>query len=221
MVVKVFGLHSSDWKILFKELEMTIESVRAAIGASIKVKRQLLDDERLMAQVVNLAHSCVESLRLGGKVIFCGNGGSFADAQHLSAEFTSRFLFDRLGLASIALGTNSSAMSAIGNDYGYENVFSREIEAIANPVDIIIAITTSGSSANILKALEAAKRKKVPTVVLTGNGNGKLSEETNTINIPSADTARIQECHILLGHIVCGIVEAAIFKANDPENEEK
>lgn len=193
---------------------MTIEIVKSAINASIKVKQQLLDSDRLMVQVVELASRCVESLNVGGKIIFCGNGGSFADAQHLSAEFTSRFLFDRPGLASIALGTNSSAMTAIGNDYGYDNVFSREIEAIANPVDIVIAITTSGNSSNILKALEAAKVKKVFTVVLTGSRRGKLPEETVTLNIPSSDTARIQECHILLGHILCGMVEEAIFGEN-------
>ena len=112
-------------------------------------------------------------------------------------------------------------MTAIGNDYGYDNVFSREIEAIASPEDIIIAITTSGNSTNILKALEVAKSKNVQTIVLTGNGMGRLSKETETISVPSADTARIQECHILLGHIVCGIVEAIIFKAKDPKNEEK
>jgi D-sedoheptulose 7-phosphate isomerase len=200
---------------------VTIEIVKGAINASIKVKTQLLEDDRLMGQIVELASRCVDSLKLGGKIIFCGNGGSFADAQHLSAELTSRFLFDRPGLASIALGTNSSAMTAIGNDYGYDNVFSREIEAIANPEDVIIAITSSGNSANIIKALEAAERKNVTAVVLTGKGMGKLQEKTNTLNIPSADTARIQECHILLGHIICGIVEAAIFKANDPRNEEK
>ena len=143
--------------------------------------------------------------------MFCGNGGSFADAQHLSAEFTSRFLFDRPGLPSLALGTNSSAMSAIGNDYGYENVFAREMQAIATPADVLIAITTSGNSSNILKALETAKHLKVPAVVLTGAGIGKVGTDTETINVPSTDTARIQECHILLGHIICGLVEESIF----------
>ncbi len=190
---------------------MTIAAVKESINASIKVKTQLLDDDRLMSQIVDLASRCVESLETGGKIIFCGNGGSFADAQHLSAEFTSRFLFDRPGLASIALGTNSSAMTAIGNDYGYDNVFSREIEAIANPIDVIIAITTSGNSSNILKALDAAKIKKVFTVVLTGSGRGKLADDAIALNIPSNDTARIQECHILIGHIICGLVEEAIF----------
>jgi D-sedoheptulose 7-phosphate isomerase len=190
---------------------MTIDSVKAEIQASIDTKTTLLSDNALMQQIFDLAERCTAALRAGGKIIFCGNGGSFADAQHLSAEFTSRFLFDRPGLASIALGTNSSAMTAIGNDYGYENVFSREIEAIANPTDVVIAITTSGNSSNILKALEEAKDQKVFTVVLTGSGRGNLAKDAVTLNVPSSDTARVQECHILIGHIICGLVEEAIF----------
>ena len=190
---------------------MTIQSVKSQIQASIDVKATLLGEGALMQQVFELAEKCTAALRAGGKIIFCGNGGSFADAQHLSAEFTSRFLFDRPGLASLALGTNSSAMTAIGNDYGYENVFAREIQAIATPADVLIAITTSGNSGNILKALEAAKEANVPSVVLTGAGRGMLDAATETLNIPSTDTARIQECHILLGHIICGLVEQAMF----------
>ena len=197
---------------------MTIDSVKAEIQASIDTKTTLLSDNALMQQIFDLAERCTAALRAGGKIIFCGNGGSFADAQHLSAEFTSRFLFDRPGLPSIALGTNSSAMTAIGNDYGYENVFAREIQAIATPADMFIAITTSGNSGNILKALEAAKVTNVPAVVLTGAGRGKLEDDTETLNIPSTDTARIQECHILLGHIICGLVEASIFGSLRAEN---
>mgnify|MGYP001188063246 FL=1 len=197
---------------------MTIDSVKAEIKASIATKTMLLSDDVLMQQIFDLAERCTVALRAGGKIIFCGNGGSFADAQHLSAEFTSRFLFDRPGLPSIALGTNSSAMTAIGNDYGYENVFAREIQAIATPADMFIAITTSGNSGNILKALEAAKVANVPTVVLTGAGRGKLEDDTETLNIPSTDTARIQECHILLGHIICGLVEESIFGSLRAEN---
>jgi D-sedoheptulose 7-phosphate isomerase len=197
---------------------MTIDSVKAEIQASIDTKTTLLSDNALMQQIFDLAERCTAALRAGGKIIFCGNGGSFADAQHLSAEFTSRFLFDRPGLPSIALGTNSSAMTAIGNDYGYENVFAREIQAIATPADVLIAITTSGNSGNILKALEAAKEANVPAVVLTGAGRGMLDAATETLNIPSTDTARIQECHILLGHIVCGLVEESIFGSLRAEN---
>ena len=197
---------------------MTIQRVKSQIQASIDVKVTLLGDDALIQQVFELAEKCAVALRTGGKVIFCGNGGSFADAQHLSAEFTSRFLFDRPGLPSLALGTNSSAMTAIGNDYGYENVFAREIQAIATPADVLIAITTSGNSSNILKALEAAKEANVSAVVLTGAGRGMLDAATETLNIPSTDTARIQECHILLGHIICGLVEESIFGSLRVEN---
>ena len=190
---------------------MTLESIKATVQASIDTKLNLLDNVALLEQVLFLAERCTRALSDGGKIIFCGNGGSFADAQHLSAEFTSRFLFDRPGLPSLALGTNSSAMTAIGNDYGYENVFAREIQAIATPADVLIAITTSGNSGNILKALDAAKDANVPSVVFTGAGRGMLDAATETLNIPSTDTARIQECHILLGHIICGLVEQAMF----------
>ena len=196
---------------------MTMESVKLEIQASIDAKTALLADNALMQQVFELADQCTVALRAGGKIIFCGNGGSFADAQHLSAEFTSRFLFDRPGFPSLALGANSSAMTAIGNDYGYENVFAREIQAIATPVDVIIAITTSGNSVNILKALEAAKVANVPAIVLTGAGRGRLDDATKTLNVPSTDTARIQECHILIGHIICGIVEKNIFSELMPK----
>jgi D-sedoheptulose 7-phosphate isomerase len=190
---------------------MTIECVKSERSASIEVQKHVLDDDKLREQVAQLADSCVDALKEGGKIIFCGNGGSFADAQHLSAEFTSRFLFDRPGLASIALGTNSSAMTAIGNDYGYDNVFSREIEAIGNSIDILFAITTSGNSSNILKVIDAAKHKNITTIVMTGHGRGKLGNDVETLNIPSTDTARIQECHILFGHIICGLVESIYF----------
>ncbi len=190
---------------------MKLADITNEIKASIEVKSKILDDEVILEQIADLAEQCKKSLKSGGKIIFCGNGGSFADAQHLSAEFTSRFMFDRPGLPSIALGTNSSAITAIGNDYGYENVFSREIEAIGKPVDTLIAITTSGNSINILNAIEAAKHKGLNLIVFTGSSNGKLPDKISTLNVPSSNTARIQECHILIGHIICGIVESDIF----------
>lgn len=190
---------------------MSIDIVKSAINASIKVKSHLLNDDDFMKQVSQLALRCVDSLVAGGKIIFCGNGGSFADAQHLSAEFTSRFLFDRSGLASIALGTNSSSMTAIGNDYGYENIFSREIEAIGSPRDILFAISTSGNSNNIMNAIDAAALKGMHSVLMTGQRRGKLGDAVETLHIPSTDTARIQECHILIGHIICQLVELEIF----------
>jgi D-sedoheptulose 7-phosphate isomerase len=169
--------------------------IKAQIRASIALKEAVLADEELLGQVHQLALACLASLRAGGKIIFAGNGGSFADAQHLSAEFTSRFLFDRAPLASLALATNNSAMSAIGNDYGYEQIFARELQAIARPGDVFIAISTTGQS------------------------GGKLRQMCECIRSPSSETARIQECHILLGHIVCGLVEAAYFQHPETAGE--
>jgi D-sedoheptulose 7-phosphate isomerase len=198
------------------DLEMPmIDQVRAEVEASIGVKRAVLGDPALLGQVARLAQDCLDALRAGGKVIFAGNGGSFADAQHLSAEFTSRFLFDRAPLASLALGTNNSAISAIGNDYGYEHVFSRELEAIAKPDDIFIPITTSGNSPNVLAAVGIATRLGIKTVVWTGASGGRVKPLCECICIPSSETARIQECHILIGHILCGLVEAGYFQRQD------
>ena len=190
---------------------MTIKKIKSEIGASIDVKKILFNDTLVLTKILDLSNRCIAALKNGGKIIFCGNGGSFADAQHISAEFTSRFLFDRPGLASIALGTNSSSMTAIGNDYGYRNVFSREIESIGNSNDILIAITTSGNSLNIIEALKAAKKKNIYSVVLTGKSKGKLPNGIDLINVPSSITARIQESHILIGHIICGMVEESIY----------
>ena len=183
---------------------MNIDLLKSEIEASIKVKQQLLQDEKLLGQILDISKSCLGALRAGGKIIFCGNGGSFADAQHLSAEFTSRFLFDRPALASIALGTNNSGLTAMGNDYGYENIFSRELEALG--------ITTSGNSPNVIKGVDAAKKIGITTFILTGQSGGKLKDLVDCVHIPSNDTARIQECHILIGHIICGFVEKAMFK---------
>lgn len=196
---------------------MKFDEVKEQIRLSIKTKEKLISDDALIQDILDLSKKCVTSLKAGGKILFCGNGGSFADAQHLSAEFTSRFLFDRPGLASLALGTNSSAMTAIGNDYDFKNIFAREIQAIATQNDILIAITTSGNSSNILEALNKAKEKNVHTVVLTGAGLGQLPKDIKAIHVPSKDTARIQECHILLGHILCGMVEAEIFSDISPK----
>lgn len=189
----------------------TFNEIKSQIRASVAVKVALLADEQLLGQMQQLSQTCLDALRAGGKIIFAGNGGSFADAQHLSAEFTSRFLFDRAPLASVALATNNSAISAIGNDYGYEQVFARELQAIAKPEDVFIAISTSGNSANILAAVSVAKKIGVATVGWTGESGGLLKQMCECICIPSIETARIQECHILIGHILCGLVEAAYF----------
>lgn len=188
-----------------------MDEIRVQIEASISIKHALLSDEILLEQVERLADACLQSLKTGGKVIFAGNGGSFADAQHLSAEFTSRFVFDRAPLPSLALGTNSSAFSAIGNDYGYEQVFGRELQAIARPGDVFIPITTSGNSLNIVAAVEVAQTLSITTMGWTGQSGGRLKNYCECLCIPSTETARIQECHILVGHILCGLVEARYF----------
>ena len=148
--------------------------IKKSINDSIMVKQRLLSDSELLNKIANLAEVCVASLRLDGKVIFAGNGGSFADAQHLSAELTSRFMFDREPLSSIVLGANSSAISAIGNDYGYTEVFSRELRGIGRANDIFIPISTSGNSENILNAISVAKSMRIQTVGMTGNMGGKM-----------------------------------------------
>ena len=188
-----------------------LDDIRERIDDSISVKRALLQDEALLQQLAQLAQACLDALIAGGKIIFAGNGGSFADAQHLSAEFTSRFLFDRAPLASLALATNNSAISAIGNDYGYEQVFARELQGIAGQSDVFIPISTSGNSQNILAAVDVARTLGITSVAWTGASGGRLKDLCECICIPSTDTARIQECHILIGHILCGLVEAGYF----------
>ena len=191
---------------------MNIDLLKSEIEASIKVKQELLEDVFLLDQILDISKACLDSLRAGGKIIFCVNGGSFADAQHLSAEFTSRFLFDRPALASVALGTNSSGLTAMSNDYGYESIFSRELEALGKPEDILIGITTSGNSPNIIKGVAAAKKIGITTFILTGQSGGKLKGLADCVHMPSNHTARIQECHILVGHIICGFAEKEMFK---------
>tara|TARA_B110000008_G_C16921122_1_gene544794 strand:+ start:224 stop:799 length:576 start_codon:yes stop_codon:yes gene_type:complete len=182
------------------------------INLSIETKKQLLVDNKLISSIEDLSHKCLFSLKNGGKIIFAGNGGSFGDSQHISAEFTSRFLFDREPLASIALGTNNSAITAIGNDYGYDQVFARELKAIGKKEDIFIPITTSGNSENIISSIQVSKSMGIDTTCLTGNDGGKIKNMCNCIIVPAEPTERIQECHILIGHIICALVEEEYFK---------
>jgi D-sedoheptulose 7-phosphate isomerase len=190
----------------------TVPEIRRQIESSIAVKQLLLGSTELLLQIDHLTQICIKSLKSGFKIIFAGNGGSFADAQHLSAELTSRFLFDRAPLASLALATNSSAISAVGNDYGYEQVFARELQAIARSGDVFIPITTSGNSPNILAAADIARQLKITTIGLTGQSGGQLKQRCECICAPSAETPLIQECHILIGHIVCCEVESRYFR---------
>ncbi|MDA9337215.1 SIS domain-containing protein [Planktomarina temperata] len=190
---------------------MSINKIRNAVLDSIAVKKEISEDQNLLNKVMKLSNDCVTCLKNGGKIIFCGNGGSFADAQHLSAEFTSRFMFDRPALASIALGTNNSGITAMANDYGYKNVFSRELDAVGQIGDFLIAMTTSGNSLNILNAVELAQKTGIQSLVLTGSSGGEIAAKADCLHIPSEDTPRIQESHILIGHIVCQLVEQEMF----------
>ncbi|EMY69502.1 SIS domain-containing protein [Leptospira vanthielii] len=190
---------------------MSIDKIKAVVQSSIDVKKAIYQSDSILKQIAELADLCLQSLKSGGKVIFAGNGGSFADSQHLAAEFISRLRFDRDPLSAVALGTNSSSTTAIGNDYGYDQVFVRELKAIAQPNDVYIPITTSGNSANILATIDTAKSKNLKIVGLTGETGGKLKELVECICVPSKRTERIQESHIMIGHIVCGLVEDGYF----------
>lgn len=185
--------------------------IAADVRESIEVKQALMADDGLIGQLEQLALDCLSALRAGGKIIFAGNGGSFADSQHLAAEFVSRLQFDRAPLPSIALGTNSSSMSAIGNDYGYDQVFARELRALAGPHDVFVPITTSGNSPNILAAVAIAQELSINHVGFTGATGGRLAAICPCLRVPSSRTERIQEAHILLGHILCAQVESAYF----------
>jgi D-sedoheptulose 7-phosphate isomerase len=186
----------------------TLQLVAERLRESIEVKQAILANDELIELVHETAHACIRSLEWGGKVILFGNGGSAADAQHIAAELVGRYLQNRRALAAIALTTNTSNLTAIGNDYSYEEVFSRQIEAIGNKGDIAIGISTSGNSKNVIRAVIAAKKRGITTVGMTGGNGGELRHETDLcICVPSEHTPRIQEAHILLGHTLCEIIE--------------
>ena len=182
------------------------------IARSQQVLHALAADAALQAALQAAAEACIASLRQGGKLLFAGNGGSAADAQHMAGEFVSRFEFDRPGLAAVALTTDTSILTAIGNDYGYERLFARQVQALGRPGDVLLVYSTSGRSPNILRALEAARAQALVTVGLTGNRGGPMHELCDhLLAVPSPDTPKIQEGHLVLGHILCGLVERALF----------
>jgi D-sedoheptulose 7-phosphate isomerase len=186
--------------------------LRDRIGRSIELKEALLKDEHFQGLVMHVAMQIVKSLERGGKVFFFGNGGSAADAQQLAAEFTGRFLKERRALPALALSVNSSSLTAIGNDYGFDIVFARQLEALGKEGDVAVGISTSGNSPNVMRALEAANSKSIFSVALTGKSGGTLKNIAGcTICIPSEETPRIQECHILTGHLICELVEEVLF----------
>ena len=188
------------------------EKIQKIISESINVKSKLLQDENILKTVEEVASRMVSALKNGNRIYFCGNGGSAADAQHLAAEFSGRFYIDRDALPAEALHCNSSYITAVGNDYGYDLVYARLIKGIGNPGDFLVGISTSGNSVNIIKAFEVARLKGIHTVGFTGASGGKMKElSDHLVNVPSSDTPRIQESHIMLGHIICQLVEEQYF----------
>jgi len=192
--------------------QRTKNDIRNIIQKSIDLKRQLLEDE-LFTKTIHIASNIVRNtFKSGRKVFFCGNGGSAADAQHLSTELSGRFYLDRAPLFAEALHTNSSFLTAVANDYGYEEIYARMVQAKGNEGDVLVGISTSGNSPNIIRALQEAKEQKLITIGMTGETGGKMAEYCDVLlNVPSTDTPRIQECHILIGHIICELVEREIF----------
>ena len=189
-----------------------IHEVREAILLTRGLMDMMAADEALCEATVRAAELCVAALRAGGKVMLCGNGGSAADAQHWAGELVSRFHYDRPGLAALALTTDTSILTAIGNDYGYRHVFARQVEAIGVKGDVLFALSTSGNSTNVVAALEAARAKGSSTVGFTGQGGGKMAILCDVcVIIPSSSTPRVQEGHEVLGHAICGMIESAIF----------
>jgi D-sedoheptulose 7-phosphate isomerase len=188
------------------------QQVRKSIEASIATKQRLLESADLIAVVSRVTGILIDAFKAGKKVLLFGNGGSAADAQHIAAEFVGRFAFDRAALPALALSVNTSCVTAIGNDYGFDLVFSRQLEALANSGDVAIGISTSGNSPNVLRAIATARKMGLHTVGLTGlKGNNLASAVDHCIMAPSNETPRIQECHCLIGHIISELVEKAIF----------
>ena len=186
-------------------------SITRQIEEAIQVHLSLLNESSTLALIERICSLCRDRLIEGNKIIFAGNGGSAADSQHLAAEFVSRFDFDRPGLSATALTTDSSMLTAISNDYGYEHVFARQLQAQARAGDVFVGITTSGKSKNVLRAFEECKKLKVSSVALCGQGGDLDKLVDYCIQVPSLHTARIQECHILVGHIICSQVERLMF----------
>lgn len=182
------------------------------IENNISINRVVIDDKNIILAIEKAALQITNCYNNGGKVLLCGNGGSAADAQHIAAELSGRFYLDRKSLAAEAIHVNTSYITAVANDYSFNDVYSRYIDGCGKTNDVLIAISTSGNSENIIRAVKAAKQNKMFTIALTGSSGGKIKNISDlTINIPSSDTPRIQEAHILVGHIICEIVEKKLF----------
>lgn len=191
-----------------------MSKIKDIIQSSINVKQQVLQNEELIDTIEKVINVIVDSFKNGKHVYFCGNGGSAADAQHLAAEFSGRFYTDRKALPAEALHCNTSYLTAVANDYSYDVVYSRIIDGIGQEGDVLVGLSTSGNSKNIIKAFEKAREKKIITVGFTGNSGGSMKACSDfLINIPSSDTPRIQESHIMAGHIICQLVEEKYFSS--------
>jgi D-sedoheptulose 7-phosphate isomerase len=190
-----------------------IGKIEKIVQESVNVKTKLLSDKPMLLRIEEIAHTIVKALKQGNRVYFCGNGGSAADAQHLAAELSGRFYTDRDALPAEALHCNTSYLTAVANDYSYDVIYARLVKGIAHQGDVLIGLSTSGNSGNILKAFEMAREKGVITVGFTGETGGKMKSISDfLINVPSKDTPRIQESHILVGHIICQLVEEEYFE---------
>ncbi len=186
--------------------------ITESIEQSIAAKQTILADDDFLTRIYDAAQLITESLRKGGKIHFCGNGGSAADAQHLAAELSGRFYFDRPPLNAEALHCNTSYLTAVGNDYGYEQIFARLLRGTGHSGDVLVGISTSGNSPNIIEAYKVSKELGISTVSLTGATGGTMKDFSDLLlNVPSTDTPRIQESHIMIGHIICELVESALF----------
>jgi D-sedoheptulose 7-phosphate isomerase len=183
------------------------ETIRRELDDAARLRMAMMNDPSVIGMVESIARAAVKSLNLGGRVIFAGNGGSFADAQHLAAEFVGRFLQERAPLAGICLGTNASTVTAVGNDYRFDDIFVRELWAVGRKDDVLIVISTSGNSSNVIALIDAAREIGIHVFSLLGKGGGRIAKLVPSIIVPSDNTARIQEMHITLGHIVCGLVD--------------
>lgn len=189
-----------------------MDTIRRSIEASIATKQQILANPALLQSIEAVAEVMVKALREGKRILWCGNGGSAADAQHLAAELSGRFYYDRPPLNSEAMHCNTSYLTAVANDYGYDLIYSRMIDGACKPGDVLVGISTSGNSKNICNAFRKAKELGVITIAMTGASGGEMKELADfLLNVPSTDTPRIQESHIMLGHIICEIVEAQLF----------
>lgn len=188
------------------------DKIKELVGNSIAVKQQVLADEKIIATVNKTVAIIIDAFKSGNKVLFCGNGGSAADAQHLAAEFSGRFYIDRAALPAEALHCNTSYLTAVANDYSYDLIYARLVQGIGFKGDVLIGLSTSGNSKNIVEAFKIAKEKEMITIGFTGETGGAMKSISDyLINIPSTDTPRIQECHMLLGHIICQLVEEKLF----------